>query len=269
MPAYNWSPSAVARYRSCPLSWWLTYANPVPAATVAAVEENPRVLGVVAHAGFAAAYTAAAADGDYRAGQHMDRYTDRALEAIGDTWARERLPRHSPERVAVSSEVAAVLETLPRPHPSAVLAVERRMTTTGPAGTVFTVVPDLVLRVGPDAVHVRDWKRRAASSLGTPRDLLDDDQLPPYALAVAQHWPWVRRVSVGLFSIPSGREVVLDELPLEAARERVRGQEVTAYEAEHATRFKPTPDGRNCGGCAGRGRCPVWVGTREDYLPVQ
>lgn len=266
-----WSPSAVLAYRSCPLSWRLTYGDraPIPDGDPTAVrEETPRLLGIVTHAGFAAAYLAARADTDYRAGQRMDRYTDRALAAVADAWTRERLPRHSADRIAVLSDVAAVLETLPRPHPLAVLAVEEKMPMRGPSGTPFTTVPDLVLRTGPVSLHVRDWKRRAASSLGRPAELADDDQLAAYVLAVVQRWTWVRRVSVGLFSVLGGREIVLDDLPVDTARERVRGQEVTAYAAEHATTFPATPHDGNCSGCAVRPRCPVWTGTRRDYLPV-
>ena len=67
---------------------------------------------------------------------------------------------------------------------------------------------------------------------------------------------------------------MLGDFPVDAALERVRGQEVTAYEVEHALDsgggFAPTPDGSNCDRCDGRDRCPVWKwnppDTQKDFL---
>lgn len=251
-----WSPTAVILARSCPLSWWLRYAEPDrPTRSGDDPEETPRMLGIVAHAGLAAAYRAA------RAGRSTDPtmtgLVRTALKAINAAWWDLALPVRSDSRIVVMSEVEAALRVLPRPHPAAVLAVEEPMPFAGPSGTPFTATPDLVLRTGYDSVHIRDWKRRAASGLGKPADLAEDDQMCPYAVAVAARWPWVRRVSVGLYSVVSTREVVLADLPVESALERVRGHEVTAHAMEHAAKFPPTPDGSNCMRCVGRARCPV------------
>lgn len=272
MTGRTWSPSAIILARSCRLAWWLRYADPDRPPRRAPVGETPRVLGIIAHAGFAAAYRAASADPDYTAGTLMGRYGDTALDAVADAWTAANLPRHSAARVRVLTEVEAALEALPRPHPLAVLSVEEPLAMTGPSGTPFTTVPDLVLRTGPHSAHVRDWKRTAASSLGKPAALLDDDQLAPYVVAVVQRWPWVQRVSVGLFSVTSNREVFLEDFPVDTALERVRGQEVTAYEVEHALdsggAFPATPDGSNCTRCTGHARCPVWTppDTQKDFL---
>lgn len=275
MTGRTWSPSAIILARSCRLSWWLRYADPDRPKTRGGGTpgETPRVLGIIAHAGFAAAYRAVIADErPWEPGVSMARYAGPALDAVADAWTAANLPRHSAARVRVLTEVEAALEALPRPHPLAVLSVEEPLAMTGPSGTPFTTVPDLVLRTGPHSAHVRDWKRTAASSLGRPADLLDDDQLAPYVVAVVQRWPWVRRVSVGLFSATSNREVFLEDFPLDTALERVRGQEVTAYEVEHALdsggAFPATPDGSNCTRCAGQARCPVWTppDTQKDFL---
>lgn len=275
MTGRTWSPSAIILARSCRLAWWLRYADPdrPKARGEAAPAETPRVLGVIAHTGLSAAYGALCDDPEhFVAGATMARYLDLALDAIADAWTVAGLPRHSAGRVRVLTEVETALKSLPRPHPLAVLSVERKLSMTGPSGTPFTTIPDLVLRTGADSAHVRDWKRTAVSSLGRPADLLEDDQLAPYVVAVAQRWPWVRRVSVGLFSVTSNREVVLEDFPVDTALERVRGQEVTAYEVEHALDsgggFPATPDGSNCTRCDGRARCPVWnpPDTQKDFL---
>lgn len=267
-----WSPSAIVLARSCPMAWWLRYADPARRRGPAPVLDDARTHGIIAHAAFAAAYRAARDETDYAAGTRMNRYADRALDAITEAWLDSGLPRHSDHRVALLSEVEAALKSLPCPHPVAVLSVEDAMPMSGPSGTPFTTVPDLILRTGRSSAHLRDWKRKAVSSLGKPDDLLDDDQLAAYVVAAFQRWPWVRRVSVGLFSVVSNREVFLEDFPLEAATERVRGHEVTAYEMEHALdsggTFAATPDGSNCPGCAGRPRCPVWNPpiTQKDHL---
>jgi hypothetical protein len=266
-----WSPSAIVRYRSCPLAWRLS-TDGTPRDTPPGVVRptTPAALGGVAHAGLATAYTAARDDEDQRPGRRMAVFTPLALRAVDRAWHDARLPFDSPERFQVASEVVSLLDRLPCPHPAAVLAVEEELPMTGPSGTRFRVIPDLVLRVGVDSVHVRDWKRRAVSSLGKPADLVEDDQLAAYVRAVFQRWPWVRRVSVGLFSVTGGYEVVLEDFPEDAAAERVRGHEVTAYAAEHAGRYPATPDGTNCTECAFRSRCPaVGGGGQRDYRLVR
>jgi PD-(D/E)XK nuclease superfamily len=255
----TWSPSAVLAARSCPQQWKLVYAESDPGKRAAARVDTPEHmrLGTAAHIGFDVAYTLAQGEADFDPGRRMSRYREPALDALEREWARQTLPEGGTLFDQVASEVAHALDVLPCPHPRAVLGVEQVVPMLGPHGTPFTNQLDLVLRTGPSSLHLRDWKRKAWSTLSRTL-LLDDDQLASYRVAVSQRWPWARTVTVGLFSIPAAREHTSEPFPLELALDRVAGHELTAHRMETATSWPTTPDGSNCGSCRARKVCPEW-----------
>jgi hypothetical protein len=163
---------------------------------------------------------------------------------------------------SIEYEVSQVLDRLPVPRPSAVLGVEHELVVPTPSGRMERGVLDLVLQVGFDAIHIRDWKRRRLKSLPKSTELAHDDALGFYAYAARQYWPWARRVSVGLYSTLDNREVSAD-VSASAAAEVVAGHDVLAERAEGDREHRPTPDGSNCNECPVRPDCPLWVTARH------
>lgn len=251
----SWSPSQARMYRDCPRQWWFRH---VDGATPAGRMASHLLVGTAAHAGLEAAYRAAATAPAFMP-VSMSLFRDEALNAVEAKW--EALGIETLDEAAlpaVLDRVSATLDALPVPHPKAVLGVELDMKAPAPWGTPLAVSTDLVLRTGPDSVHVRDWKYRSVASLPAAEDLLEDDQLGVYRALAAQHWPWVRTVTAGLYSVVSGREVWV-EFPESAAIEALARVESTAERAESDRTWTPTPSPSVCGSCRFVPLCPVWT----------
>lgn len=253
-----WSPTKIRRYRTCPAQWRLT--EDLPHGRRAEFDLTlalPLKLGIIAHAGMQAVYELAR-DGlrPYRTGETMAVYSDAALDAIERAAEGFELTE-TPEIIQVEEEVLAALERLPRPRPSAVIGVECQLDDTVD-GVLFTNVLDLILQTGATSLHLRDWKRRNIKALPLSTALLDDPQMCSYRSAVARHFPWATRVTVGLYSLISNREVTV-ELPLARAMEKMTGEVATTRKAEEDTLCRPTPDGENCERCPVKLLCPVWT----------
>jgi hypothetical protein len=273
-PADIWSPSRVLTYRSCPRQEALRYRRPV---TTPAAVTDPREpgqgsvktrLGSVTHIALQAAYEAAAALPEHRyAGQRMSVFSEVASAALYDAWERLGLPFGATEDdptadgsllVQIESEVFDVLARLPVPRPAAILGVEHELVVPTPGGRVMQGVLDLALQIGPDALHIRDWKRRSLQSLPRSTELPRDDAMAFYRFAAHTYWPHLRRVSVGLYSTISNREVIAD-VALEVAASVVLGQDLLAEHADADRERRPTPDGTNCTYCPVRDDCPAWT----------
>lgn len=272
-PEEVWSPSRVLTYRSCPRQEFLRYrrGSHTPQRATNATTDAPEAaiklrLGTISHAGLEAAYRAAAngaaPSGSYLSGQRMSVFADVAMAAIDEAWDRLRMPDEGVDgyelNLSIQSEVFDVLARLPIPRPSSVVGVEHELMVPTPSGRMERGVLDLALRIGPDALHIRDWKRRSMKSLPKSTDLPRDDALAFYRYAASFYWPWARRVSVGLYSTLANREVIADA-PLLIAREVVIGHDLVAELAEGDREHKPTPDGSNCNDCRVRADCPLWA----------
>lgn len=270
MSEFLWSPSQILRYRSCPRQW-----NELRGGGVRSPgpPKPYRAVGIAVHAGLSTAYREAALATGHRGGQVMSLFSELALEALDAEWARLYPGLDDPEWTEQSPEEATLLRyyhneavttlvltltRLPVPQPSAVLAVERRMVIESVTGFREQVIPDLVLRTGQDSAHVRDWKRTKVNKLPRAAELHAHDQLGPYSLAVRQVLPGVRKITVGLYSTTSRREVVA-EMPAEAAEHVLDIHEEIARAAESAVHYPATPDGYNCSGCPVRTGCPAWA----------
>ena len=264
-----WSPSRVLVYRSCPRQEFLRYRHGVHTiqAATSATTDRPETatrlrLGTISHAGLEAAYRAAAASEPLANGEHMSVFADEAMAAIDEAWDRLEMPSEGVEGFelmsAVQGEVFDVLDRLPVPQSGHVLGVERELVVPTPSGRVMRGVLDLALQIGPDALHIRDWKRRSLRSLPKSTELPRDDALAFYRYAASFLWPHLRRVSVGLYSTINNREVTADA-PLLVANEVVIGHDVIAEKAEADREHRPTPDGSNCTDCRVRVDCPVWT----------
>lgn len=257
-----WSPTKIRRYRTCPAQWRMM--EELPRGRRADFDLDlalPLKLGIISHAGMQAAYEMAR-DGlrPYRPDEFMSVYSDAALDAVaraadgfglGETF----------ELVQVEEEVLAALERLPRPRPSAVIGIECQLDDVVDGVPIVNVL-DLILQTGATSLHLRDWKRRSIKSLPLSAALPDDPQLCSYRSAVARHFPWATRVTVGLYSLISNREVTA-ELPLSRALGTMAGEIATTRKAEEDTLCRPTPDGGNCERCPVKAQCPVWTDAQS------
>lgn len=273
-----WSPSRVLVYRSCPRQEFLRYrrGTHTSAAATAATTDSPTAatklrLGTITHAGLEAAYRLAAAGaappGAQMSGQRMSVFADAAMAAINEAWDSLGMPTEGVDgfelMAAIESEVFDVLARLPIPRPSYVLGIERELVVPTPSGRVMRGVLDLALQIGPDALHIRDWKRRSLRSLPKSTELPRDDALAFYRYAASFLWPHLPRVSVGLYSTINNREVTSDA-PLLVAEQVVVGHDVLATKAEADREHTPTPDGENCTYCPVRNDCPVWTQLQRE-----
>ena len=252
----TWSPSALRAYRTCPRQWHLRYKDSRPGKRAEALDTPPSHLrmGTAAHAGLEAAYMAARDALNWSPGTRMMIYGDEAVDAIRAAWERLELESSSAQ---IEDEVSRTLDALPVPRPEAVLGVELEIRNEV-EGYPFVNVLDLALRTGARAIHIRDWKRRSLRTLPRVTELPDDPAMCSYRLAVAERFPWARRVTVGLYSLVNHVEVVAD-LPLARAAHVMSGEVAIIEQAEDDTSWIPTPDGRNCGSCSVRSRCPLFA----------
>jgi hypothetical protein len=277
-PADIWSPSRVLCYRSCPRQEALRYRQPITTAAATTAPREPGQgsvktrVGTATHAALQAAYEAAAAMLVHYANVRMSMFAEAATAALYSAWERLGLPFGATEEdptadssllAQVESEVLDVLTRLPVPRPSAILGIEQELVVPTPGGRVMQGVLDLALQTGPDSLHIRDWKRKALRALPKSTELPRDDAMAFYRFAAHTYWPHLRRVSVGLYSTISNREVVAD-LPLEIAESVVLGHDLLAEHADADRERRPTPDGTNCTYCPVRDDCPAWTAPPGD-----
>lgn len=260
-----WSPTKIDRYRTCPQQWMLMErqrsghrGEPGPEFDLGIA--LPRKLGIIAHAGMQGAYEVAR-DGmrPFRA-ETMSVFSGAALDALEAATAGFELTG-TMEATQIEEEVLAVLDRLPRPRAAAILGIEHRLDDVV-GGIPMTNILDQILQTGAASLHVRDWKRRNIKALPRSLELLDNPQMCSYRSAIARHFPWATRVTVGLYSLISNREVTA-ELPLTRAQGVMAGEVATIRKAENDTVCRPTPDGENCERCPVRPQCPLWTDSQQ------
>jgi PD-(D/E)XK nuclease superfamily len=257
----TWSPTKVRRYRTCPRQWALMEAQ--PRGRRAEFDHDlplPFKLGIIEHAALQAAYEVAR-DGlrPFRV-ETMAVFADAALSSLDAALEGFGLAE-APEAAQLEEELLAVLDRLPRPRPGAILGIEHRLDDVVD-GVPFTNILDLILQTGATSLHLRDWKRRNVKALPTTLELLDDPQMGSYRCAAARHFPWATRMTVGLYSLISNREVTV-ELPLTRAQATMADEVATTRTAEKDTVCRPTPDGSNCQRCSVKPLCPVWTVSQQ------
>jgi hypothetical protein len=246
----TWSSSLLQQYQRCPLAWWMT-TNSGHRTGLAPVHWR---RGSVAHAGMEAAYNARIAWGDRFGVGSMEFFYDAAEDAMVEAWEELHMPDDPAMFDGVREHVRLVLAKLPAPRLANLVGVEAELHGMIDGRIKVRSFLDLVLRPAPDWVHVRDWKTFTA--LPSEQELRDGIQLPLYAWMAKQAYPWARRVSVSIYSIPANAErfVELTDGDLDRLVERVIGI-VDAAEADEVC--QPVPS-EWCDTCWVKPDCPVW-----------
>lgn len=261
----EWSPTRSAAWRACRLAYWLKYiAHAAPSQWV----DGARMHGRLVHAGIAQAYEAAcelaASPGDT-----MAAYAPYAVEAVTSHSDDSGLLTDRRRAVAIG-EIDALLAILPAPAPSEILGVERPFTFQA-RGVTFRVIVDLLLRTGPHAVHIRDWKTGVL-----PDSITLNPQLGTYNAAVGALLTWVHTITVGLYNTRRHEELagsftqettnhILGRL---LEHHRAATQVASAVESGDlsAVDAYPPTAGSSCSSCVFRSYCPLFA--RAD-LPVR
>lgn len=273
--ARPWSVSQSHAMAECPRAWWLRY---VANATPAQPRPVKQLIGSAIHAGLEAAYQAtknnepsvAANRGKPALSQTAGL---QALTAFNEYWTANGAGVREYERDDAERLLVELLDNLIAPLPVSVLAVEQKFTVRMfpqddvPPVTVHGVM-DVVFDTSPrlrNSIHIRDWK---LGSVPTDRKELERNvQLCTYAGAATYLWPWVERITVGLFSIREQREIRTELHPdsiEQAARELAHDAETARLRAER--KWVEPITGEHCGGCRFRSYCPKMNRTRPPVM---
>jgi hypothetical protein len=251
-----WSSSLLQQYLRCPRAWWVIQHSSGPNTTLAPVHWR---RGTVAHAAMQAAFEARIVYGQRvmprdPAHSRMDFFYAAADAALHTSWAAERMPSDPAMLEQLREDVRLVLAKLSIPRVANILGVEKEL-----RGKLGGVVPvrsylDLVLKLAPDWVHVRDWK--TFSALPTREELRAGIQLPLYGYMARMAYPWARRISVSIYSIPANAEVTVELTDADLAGLESRVMRIVA-EADADEDCPPVPS-EWCGTCPAKPYCPIW-----------
>lgn len=265
------SASASIAWRTCPRQvLYKKLAKLAPASP----QDPSRGYGILVHAGMQAAYEARR---DAPVGTAVDSMTEHAEAAEAAILAHDMPGRaHLVDlaRMDAYAAVSAVLKRLPGPKPENILGVEKAFRVPSPIpGVILSGYMDLVLRVGKDSVHIRDWKTGKVSD--DPETLESHPQVAIYAGAVASLWPQTGHTTVGLYAVREGRELTrrLSEETVEffthrvaddAVREREAAERVTTSTVDDT---HPPRPGDHCSACPFRAYCPVFQKANVPIRP--
>ena len=267
-PARPWSVSQTEAMAECPRAWWFRY---VAAATPAQPRPVKQIIGSAIHAGLEAAYRAAKADVQWtgavmRAGRTLaSTHGLAALAAFNAYWDANGAGIREYEREDAERLLLELLDVLITPRAWEVLGVEERFSlrlfpqTTDVSPVTVHGVMDLVFNTSVAAtksIHIRDWKLGPVPT--DRRELERNTQLCAYAGAAVHRWPWVTRITVGLYSIRERREITTELHPdsIEHAAQQLAHDAETGRMRAERKWVEPTA-GEHCGGCRFRSYCPA------------
>lgn len=268
MTSTEWSVTRMQYWKTCRYAYWLRYIARVASSQPTSRE---RVHGRLVHVGLAAALEAAKSESG-TAGRMMIGFRRVAHESIMSYVDRDGEIRNR-WREEAWSEVAMVLESMPVPGAGAIVAIEKPFSIR-PGEFVIKGTIDYGARTGADSLHLRDWKTGAIPE--SPEALRRNIQLGIYALAVPHWFTWLRRLTVGLYSTRTGREVIgaigndvitwaVGRIETIAAEERSVGQLVQDGETSITSAY-PVKPGSHCATCDFRSYCPLFA---KADLPIR
>lgn len=250
---------------ACRRAWWYRH---VAHATPSNPKSSRQVAGIVRHAGIEAAYRTAAALTEHDPRVSLYEVAGQAALAAMEAY-REQL---GPEWDEIAGQVLDLLDAIPAPSPASVLAVEEPFSIVR-HGVTITGVWDLVLRLGPAWLHIRDWKTSAPKS---KRAVAMDEQLAIQQEAAREVWPWATDVTVGLYGIRKRYEEHTRLSP-ERISEVVKAVCEDAEEIDDAlaaagretpAEVFPVRMGEHCSTCEFRTYCPAWNHVSAPLSPA-
>lgn len=250
-----WSPSRARKYQQCPRAWWLSYRS--------GIEGTPPPVhwrrGSVAHAALEAVYdTVAQLERLPWPGVTCEVFYPIAEHALNVAWREHEMPDDNAMRDTLLEQLRIVLADQLMPHPSSILGVELELSGVieHPAGSVpVRGLVDVAFRLAEDWLHVRDWK--TYSTIPSKEELRGDLQLGTYALLAGRRFPWARRVSASIYSVPKAfeRDVTFTPYDLDVIAERLADIAHTANVDEECV---PQPS-EWCDTCSHKEHCPIFA----------
>lgn len=255
-PGEVWSPSRARKYEQCPRAWWLSYRS--------GTEGTPPPVhwrrGSVAHAALQAVYeTVAQLQRLPWPGVTCEVFYPIAEHALNVAWREHEMPDDADMRDTLLEQLRIVLAGQPMPQPTSILGVELELSGVieHPASSVpIRGLADVVFRLAEDWVHVRDWK--TYSQIPSREELRRDLQMRTYGLLASRRFPWARRVSVSIFSVPRAFEtppIVFEPYELDEVAEQLADIAHTANADEVC---EPQPS-EWCSTCSHRALCPIFA----------
>lgn len=244
------SVSSTRLFLQCALAYKLQYLSKVRVDRPVPVHWR---FGTVLHAALEAVYRAHA---ERVPGVDLDvsvNYPE-GRAALDASWAELDMPVRGGEHDRAIGMLQDVLDQHEPLDPADVLGVEHKFLGSTPDGTLVVGYADLVLRLGRDAIEVRDHK--VTSRVSKSETLASDYQLNTYGWLALQDWSWAEKVYVSHHYPPV--QSVVRVLTTEETREDALAQmEATAEMIETETDFSPRV-GDHCTSCAYRPQCPAW-----------
>jgi RecB family exonuclease len=254
-PGEVWSPSRARKYEQCPRAWWLSYRS--------GTEGTPPPVhwrrGSVAHAGLQAVYeTVAQLQRLPWPGITCEVFYPIAEHAVEVAWREHEMPDDADMRDTLLEQLRIVLASQPMPQPASILGVELELSgvIAHQGGSVpVRGLADVAFRLAEDWVHVRDWK--TYSQIPSEEELRRDLQLGTYALLAARRFPWARRITASIFSVPKAfeRSVTFQRYELDAVAARLAD---IAHAANADEVCAPQPS-EWCSTCSHRALCPIFA----------
>jgi len=238
--------SSVSTYETCPRKWQFQYQRRLKVERQVPVHWR---FGTVVHAALEAAVNWVV---ENKHSGNLVPATEAAMAALHKAFEDEDMPDREWDRaVGIVQESLEDLEV----DWNNVLGVEQQLQTRSPDGSEFIGYMDLILRLGPTSVLIRDYKVRSTQS--TADELVNDPQLNLYGWFVRQLYPWVETVYAEHYYPPiqkSVRVTLTQEGMLDTLLRWEAGVEATEMDES----FEPVVS-EWCDSCVYRDQCPAWI----------
>lgn len=249
--------SSCKMWETCPRQYRYTYVDHVKT-TERDVPQSWR-FGTCVHAAMEGAFKAQI---DRRSDGPMADNVEAGLEALRVSWAKEDMPVRGGQYEDAIGIVRATLDHLGPVNFADILGVEHKFLTTTEDGANFVGYADLILRVGPSSLLVRDWKvSRWAKDAEYVSSTL---QLNMYGWASREEWPWAETVYVSEYYPPINEEVMV-ALDPEVMIDTLARFEADVEAIEIETEYVPQV-GDHCRTCSFTEMCPAITSVPKEQL---
>lgn len=249
------SVSGYGTYVECPQRWKYSYLDRLPRPETT-VPHHWR-FGSVIHKALEVAYL------EFKRLEltgPLSQVLPQALAATRQAWVDYEMETTGGE---LQRALGMVTDTLARlvEHHENILGVEQMFKGFTPAGVPFIGFGDLIHRVDPETVGVRDYKVRA--KVASVAELIRDLQGSLYGHFSLIDYPWAKHVVFSHLYPNHDVKLVQVRLELDIIEEQLDKFEAVAELIDADEEFTPRP-GEHCGYCAYVDICPAWAKSRED-----